>query len=174
MEERQSRSASDRVLVLKCFNVVEKNKRKEEVTVIHWVAINCKVFFCETIFCPSIRNREKRVFLNNNKNVFFFEWFAVHCKKQMFRKLKQMSSWKRIGFCKEKWIIVNILFKQVEENFVKLDTGSSFQLAYPDWLHEDNRYILVIVISSKVSCSMFKVFRSFIKSYSSCVQKTFR
>lgn len=28
---------------------------------------------------------------------------------------------------------------QAEENFVKLDTGSSFQLAYPDWLNEDNR-----------------------------------
>lgn len=28
---------------------------------------------------------------------------------------------------------------QVEENFVKLDTGSAFQLAYPDWLNEDNR-----------------------------------
>lgn len=28
---------------------------------------------------------------------------------------------------------------QVEENLVKLDTGSAFQLAYPDWLNEDNR-----------------------------------
>lgn len=30
---------------------------------------------------------------------------------------------------------------QVEENFIKLDTGSAFQLAYPDsdWL-DDNRY----------------------------------
>lgn len=29
----------------------------------------------------------------------------------------------------------------VEENFVKLDNGSAFQLAYPDtiWLNEDNR-----------------------------------
>lgn len=31
---------------------------------------------------------------------------------------------------------------QVEENFIKLDTGSAFQLAYPDsdWL-DDNRYM---------------------------------
>jgi hypothetical protein len=35
-----------------------------------------------------------------------------------------------------------VLMHHVEENFVKLDTGSAFQLAYPDtiWLNEDNRY----------------------------------
>lgn len=32
---------------------------------------------------------------------------------------------------------------QVEENFIKLDTGSAFQLAYSDsdWQLDDNRYI---------------------------------
>lgn len=41
---------------------------------------------------------------------------------------------------------------QVEDNFIKLDTGSTFQLAYPDsdWL-DDNRYILCTKKPSKNS-----------------------
>ena len=45
---------------------------------------------------------------------------------------------------------------QVEENFIKLDTGSAFQLAYPDsdWL-DDNRYIKRHSPTSKLIFNIF-------------------